>query len=68
MLTVVTIGTHSSTNPARGFSVFCFLFLDALVIWMTLKYKQANRCAHNLVALLVERKYLIAGRGVLCVC
>lgn len=54
MLTVVTIGTHSSTNLTRGFSVFCFLFPDAFIIWMTLKYKQANRCAHNLVALMVE--------------
>lgn len=53
MLTVVTIGTHSSTNPTRGFSVL-FSFPDAFIIWMTLKYKQANRCAHNLVALLVE--------------
>lgn len=52
MLTVVTI--HSSTNRTRGFSVFCFLFPDALITWMTLKYKEANRCAHNLVVLLVE--------------
>lgn len=54
MLTVVTIGAHSSTSPTRGFSLFCFLFPDALITWMTLKYKQANRCAHNLVALLVK--------------
>lgn len=67
MLTVVTIGTHSSTNPTRGFSVFCFLFPDALIIWMTLKYKQANRCAQP-GSSLGGRKYLIAGRGVLCVC
>jgi len=54
MLTVVSIGTHSGTSPTRGFSAFCFLFPDALITWMTLKHKQASRCAHNLVALLVE--------------
>lgn len=54
MLTVVTRGRHSSTDLTRGLSVFCFLSPGALIAWMTLKYKEASRCAHNLVALLVE--------------
>lgn len=54
MLTIVTTGTHSSTNPTRGLSMFCFPFPDALITWMILKYKEASRCAHNLLALLVE--------------
>lgn len=54
MFTVVTTGAHSSTNPTRGFSAFCFLFPDAFITQMTLKYKQANRCARNLAAPLAE--------------
>lgn len=64
MLTVVTVGTHSSTNPTRGLAGVCFLSPDAVITWMTLKHKQATRCAHNLVALLVEGSTWSEEKGV----